>query len=411
MRHLVLLSFLLFNLPTGNAAWPHLGEAPDSKSAADLPRQLNPAENTAWITDLPGPGASTPLVYENRIYLTCEIEGKNSVVCLDDQGKMIWETPIDEGTPGKHRNATGANPSLATDGTHLISYFKNSTVACCNMDGDELWQVNLADKYGPGKLWWDLGNSPILSSQGAVLAVMHDGDSYLLTLDIETGQEIWRTPRQYECADESDQSYTTPVITTENGTETIITFGADHLTSHDAITGQLRWESGGFNPENSIMWRTISSPVVYEDLVLVSYGRGEHLAAVQLGGSGDVTDTHRSWTLPQIGCDVPTPVFSGGKAFILGDKGAVYCINPLAGEKLWTANLPKARDKYFCTPLVVENLMYCVREDGATFVCDTSEEMKVLSESSLDENTVATPVLIGNDILVRTRERLLRFEK
>ena len=92
------------------------------------------------------------------------------------------------------------------------SYFKSGTLACLDFDGNELWQMNLQDKYGKDTLWWDLGTSPVLAGDRVVIAVMQAGDSYLVALDLATGEEAWKQKRQYERPEESDQRYTTPQL-------------------------------------------------------------------------------------------------------------------------------------------------------------------------------------------------------
>src|SRR5690606_9136225 len=124
--------------------------------------------------------------------------------------------------------------------------FKSGLVACCDLEGNKLWEKNLQEDYAQDTLWWDLGTSPVLSSKGVVIAVVQEGASYLITLDLKSGQVVWKQERQYETAEESDQSYTTPAVETVDGVETIVTWGADHLTGHDAKTGKLLWECGGF---------------------------------------------------------------------------------------------------------------------------------------------------------------------
>src|SRR5690606_22122795 len=145
-----------------------------------------------------------------------------------------------------------------------VAYFKSGVVACCDLKGKKRWQTNLQDKFGKDTLWWDVGTSPVLSSAGVVIAVMQEGTSYMVTLDIESGDVVWHQPRQYKTATESDQSYTTPSVATIDGVETIVTWGADHLTGHDAKSGKQLWEIGGFNVDNEGMWRTIASATVVD---------------------------------------------------------------------------------------------------------------------------------------------------
>jgi len=129
-------------------------------------------ENIAWKVDLPGRGASTPVVSNGKIILTCGIDGRNAVLCFDRAGKLLWTTTIGAEKAGKHAKATGSNPSAVTDGKHIYVYFKSGDLACLDFEGTVAWQKNLQDLYGEDTLWWDLGTSPVLTREFVVVAVM-----------------------------------------------------------------------------------------------------------------------------------------------------------------------------------------------------------------------------------------------
>ena len=110
-----------------------------------------------------------------------------------------------------------------------------------------------------------------------------------MAFDVDSGDVAWKTSRNYKCPIECDQTYSTPQVANVDGVDTIVTWGADHLTGHDAKTGKLLWECGGFNPQSEGNWRTIASPSVSDGMAIVPYGRGAFLVGVRLGGSGDIT--------------------------------------------------------------------------------------------------------------------------
>ncbi len=269
-------ALLLTTLPTlGLADWP-AWRGPEGNAVAppgDYPVEFSPKKNVVWQVDLGGEGSSTPIVSGDAVYVTLTTDGNDVVASYDLDGNERWRRVLGKARAGKHRNATGSNSSPVTDGTHLVVYFKSGLVACLNTSGDELWRVNLQDKYAKDTLWWDLGTSPVLTSAGVCIAVMQEGDSFLVTLNRETGEEVWKTKRQYERPRESDQAYTTPSVANVAGRETIVTFGADHLTAHDAQTGGLVWERGDFNPEDKGMWRVIASATVADGIAIVPFGR------------------------------------------------------------------------------------------------------------------------------------------
>jgi outer membrane protein assembly factor BamB len=410
-RGLIVASFVLLTKPLTHADWPQW-RGPQSNlvvPAADLPIKFSQNENMLWEIDLGGEGSSTPAVWNDNIYITVTADGKDVLASYGINGQERWRREVGDARESKHKVATGSNPSPVTDGRHVVSYFKSGQLACIDTAGEVLWNKNLQDEFGKDTLWWDLGTSPILTTHGVVVAVMQEGDSYLVCLDLDTGDVRWRESRTYERPSESDQSYTTPVVAVVDGRETIVTWGADHLTGHDAETGELLWDSGGFNPDNQGMWRSIASATVADGVAIVPYGRGDFLAAVKLGGSGDVTTKNRLWDKQGVGADVPCPIVAGGKIYVLSDRGKVTCLDLASGDELWADNLPKGRANYFSSPLLAGDKLYCLREDGTMFVAKVDNGLEVLAENELGENSVATPVPLGDSLLVRTRGKLYRF--
>lgn len=413
-------------------------------AGGDYPVKFSSTEGVTWKVDLPGKGSSTPAVWGDRIFVTCAIgespepqgfgppKGKtessaqDGLICYDTQGKELWRKELGTERSGKHRNGSGSNPSPATDGKHVVAYFKTGTLACFDFAGKELWKTNLPQRFGKDTLWWDLGTSPVLVNGMAIMAVIQspqgqggryggaaDGEkqepsrSYLVAFDLATGDVKWQQFREYECAEESDQSYATPQVVKLEGKDVIVTWGADHLTGHDAATGKLLWESGNFNPENSRAWRTIASMTVGDGVAVVPYGRGKFLAGVRVGGSGDVTKSNRMWEKMDLAGDVPTPVIHDGRAYVQGDTGKITCLNLKSGDILWSAELPRNRNKYYSSPVLAGNKLYCAREDGVVFVGEVSDTgYKQLAENEMGERIIATPVPIRGGLLLRGEDHL-----
>ena len=281
-------------------------------SAGAYPVDLSAEDNLMWKQELPGKGSSTPAVWRKRIFVTCPIDGQDGILCYDFEGNELWRRPLGPESPGKHRNGSGSCPSPVTDGERVVAYYKSGMLACLDFDGNVQWNLNLQEKFGKDTLWWDLGTSPVLADGKVVVAVMQDGDSYLVALDLASGSIAWKQERRFQCAKESDQAYTTPAIRELDGKEVIVTWGADHLTGHDASSGKSLWQCGGFNPDGQGMWRVIASAATDDRVAIVPYGRGEFIAAVSLqDASGDITESHRMWEKSGLGSDVPTPIING----------------------------------------------------------------------------------------------------
>ena len=420
MKHL-LVAVLLASFccsPSLAKNWPQW-RGPQGNGVADAgeyPTEFSSEDHVAWKTELPGRGNSTPAVWEEQIILTCPIDGRDSVVCYNFAGKEMWRRQLGSERKGKHRNGTGSNPSPVTDGKHVVVYFKSGTVACLDLAGKLQWAVNLQEIYGEDTLWWDLGTSPVLAAGNVVIAVMQGGESFLVALDLETGDESWKQDRIFQCEKESDNSYSTPHVAKFDGREVLISWGADHLTGHDAASGDLLWQCGGFNPEEKEAWRVIASPAVDGEVAVVPYGRGEFLAGVDLRqAKGDITASHRLWEKAEIGSDVPTPVIQGQHVLLLTDKGGVHCLDKMTGNEVWTTQLPKGREKYYASPVLAGDTLYCARKDGVIMSATVREglrdELQDVTPNDMGETIVATPIPLRGKLLVRGEKHLFLISK
>lgn len=371
------------------------------------PTTWSKTENVVWKTALPGKGSSTPVIWGDQIFLTCGVGGDNVALALDRSGKKLWQTVVGKERPGKHKKATGSNPSAATDGKHLFVYFKSGDLACLDLQGKLVWQQNLQTAYGEDTLWWDLGTSPVLTENAVVVAVMQTGPSFLVAYDKETGKPVWKQDRNLNAPSEAAQSYSTPVVLRDADRELLVVLGADHVTGHDAKTGAELWRVGGLNPTGHQYFRSIASAVVENGVVIAPYARGATLTGVKLGGQGDVTKSHVAWTIDGLGADVPTPAALGGRVFVCTDKGDLAVLDAATGKKLATGQLERNRNAYSASPIVADDRLYLVREDGKTFVVSTDGQFKVLAANELDgEFMVATPVFADGRIYLRTLENL-----
>jgi len=400
------------------------GPAGDNTAApGQYPLKWTGEENIAWKVKLPGGGGSTPVVWEDRVFITGNNDN-NFVMCLNRKGEQQWLKQLGEARQGKHRKASGSNPSPVTDGKHVYAYFKSGEFACLNFSGDVVWTKNLQKEYGADTLWWDLGTSPVLTKNAVVIAVMQSmydrgvteakpgektAGSYIAAFNLEDGSEIWKQPRNLNAPSEAAQSNSTPVVTTENGDEVLVVLGADHVTCHNASDGKERWRIGGLNPTSHQYFRSIASPVVHQGMVVAPYGRGATITGVKLGGKGDVTRSHVKWTLEGNAPDVPSPAAQDGFAYVLADKGKVQCVDVKTSKIKWEGSLPKSRTGYSASPFIAGGHLYLTNEKGATTVLKLGDKFQVVATNQISEdgeNTVASPVFVDGKILLRTYKHL-----
>lgn len=380
-----------------------------STSAAKSPTRWD-ASHVQWKAPLPGKGCSTPIVWQDRVYLTAPVGGKDALLAFDHTGRQLWQTAFGEESAGRHRNGSGSNPSPVTDGRSIFVSFKSGHLAALDLDGKIRWQTNLVERFGPVKLFWDHGTSPALTEKHVIVARMHQGESWLAAFDKATGELRWKTARNYEVPREVDNGYTTPLLLRHEGKEALLTWGAQHLTLHDADEGKLLWSCGNFNPTNTSLWPAVATPVVADGMAIVCFGRADRglpkLHGIKLGGKGDVTATHRAWLREDTGAFVPTPASYNGKIYILSDRGQVDCLEPATGKTVWSATLPRSSSNFYASPVIAGGILHAAREDGAVYTARVEGGFELLSENKFDDRVIASVIPFGDRLLIRGEKHL-----
>ncbi|TWU06293.1 outer membrane protein assembly factor BamB family protein [Stieleria varia] len=390
---------------------------PNDNGTADvgsLPADLSKA-NMKWIAELPGKGCSTPIVHDQVIYLTAPVDGKDALLAFDWDGKLLWTTTFGVENAGKHRNGSGSNASPVTDGDAVFVYFKSGTLAVVDIKGDNRgnvrWETNLVERFGKDTLYWDHGTSPVLTKGHVIMARMHNGESWIAAFDKSTGEIAWKVARNYDVPRECDHGYTTPLVIEHNGRESLMVWGGEHVTIHNASDGELVWSCGNFNPEKNELWPAIATPVIVGDTAVICYGRNDRgiprTFGIRLTGSGDVTETNHAWDRDDTGTFVPTPAVHQGHVIIVRDKGEVDCIDPATGETIWSDAFPKHRNKFYASPLIADGKLYAPREDGVVFVAAIADGgLKLLSENDMQEPVIGSPIAIGDRLFIRGEKHL-----
>lgn len=392
--------------------WPRWRGPQDNGSVETgaYPVKFDPA-NVLWKTPLPGKGCSTPIVWQQTIYLTAPIEGNDALLAIDWSGKQIWQATFGKQNEGKHRNGSGSNASPVTDGAAVFVYFKSGTLAAVNLDGSVRWKTNLVEQFGPDTLYWDHGTSPVLTGKYVIMARMHHGESWLAAFDKATGEMFWKVARNYETPQEGDHGYATPLVIEHAGKPALLVWGAQHLTIHDPQNGSVLWTCGNFNPDGEKLWPSISTPVIIGDMAVIAFGRNDRgkprLYGISLGGSGDVTTTNQVWKRDDISTFVPSPVAYKGRVYLVRDRGEVECLDPVTGNTIWSDTFPSNRASYYASPLIASDNLYAPREDGVVFVASVAnEQFKLLAENSMEEPVIGSPVPSSNRIFIRGERHL-----
>lgn len=414
-KWLVALSAACFAVSTARADWPSWRGPGDTGSidTGQYPAALD-QDHLDWKFPLPGKGCSTPIVHDGVIYVTAPKDGVDALLAIDQTGRELWVTTFGPEVAGKHRNGSGSNASPVADGSGVYVYYKSGTFAAVNLDGSIRWQTNLVERYGPDTLFWDHGTSPVLTERFVVMARMHAGESWIAALDKQTGDLAWKVARNYDTPIEGDHGYTSPMVVDYQGKETILLWGAQHLTMHDPSDGRLIWSCGNFNPDNNRLWPAIAMPVIVGDTAVICFGRNDRgsplMFGIRLSGEGDVTETNHVWQRDDISSFVPSPTAYQGRVYLVRDRGEVECVDPQSGENIWSDRFPKSRANFYASPLIAGDKLYAAREDGVVFVASIADDQfKLLSENDMGQPVIGSPVPTGNRILIRGEKELLCF--
>lgn len=424
IRNLGLAALLMFGMVISVVradAWPqwrgpHLNGSSD---ATGLPEKLD-AANPAWAVDLPGTGSGTPIIWQDRIFISC-LDQKSSkllAVCLSRKdGSVLWTKQVGLGYQRNDRNDT-ASPSPATDGKMVWFYYGTGDLAAFDLDGNEKWSRNLQKEFGPFNIQWIYASSPLLYDGKLYVQVLQrdvsprrggppsgaPADSYLLAMDAATGKDIWRQIRPNDAVGESKESYGTPIPYTNDGHTEILLIGGDCVTAHDPETGKELWRCGGWNPEKINHWRMVCSPIGIDGLVIACPPKGGAVFAIKDGGSGDVTTTNVAWKNPELSSDAAVPLVYKDRLFVLnGDKRALLCAEPKSGKVIWSTPL-SGRSVLRASPTGADGKIYLVNEAGDVWVV-SADDGKILSKSSLGgKGNHATVAVVDGFVVVRAGE-------
>ena len=431
---LLLLAGDVTDQPTGQVMKFLDGRQSSSGEVKLPPTEWSAEKNVEWKTDIPGLAWSSPLVLGNRLFLTtCETTGKDQepqkglylndldarkyppvkdvhrwkVLCLDlTTGSVVWEKIAHEAVPPKphHIKNTLASETPCTDGKHLFVCFGNIGLYCYTLDGELVWK-HLIDARET-KLGWGTSQSPIVYEGTIYQCLDNEEDSRLWAFDAKTGKALWDVKR------EEPTNYSTPFIwKTPNRTELIVS-GINWCQSYDTA-GKPLWKIKG----RSIL--AIPTPFEHEGLLYVTSGHvawGENpIYCIKPGAEGDISPVEKkplpsslAWHQPTGGPYHPTPLILDGILYILLDRGFMSAYDAKTGEPIYVKKrIPNGR-AFTSSPWSYDNKIFAINEDGVTFVFTSGRDFKIEGKNELadDDMCMATPVLAGDRLLIRTSARI-----
>ncbi|MAT16246.1 MAG: hypothetical protein CMJ46_13365 [Planctomyces sp.] len=391
------LAFLVLSAATlSGQNWPLFRGAGNSLTAAqNLPISWSEEENIRWEKELSGYGQSSPVVWGDLVVVTCtEGDNKETLVVegFDLQtGDSRWKYTQPNAAPQEVSNYISRSaPTPAIDANQVYAFFESGDVVCLNHQGERGWKRELQKEYGEFKGNHGLGSSPTLTEDALVVLVDHSGPSYLLAMNKTDGGNKWKVDRPERV------SWSSPVVEGEPGAQRVILSSNGALQRYDAATGDLLWETDGFEGN------TVPSATVTEGYVLVgSKDRGQNqLFKIK----ADSNELEPVWKSEDQTSSFGSPLIYGEYVYFVSKAGVASCVSLATGEELWKERLPAS---CWASAVGNGNHVYFFSTDGTTTVIEAGPEYKKLAENSLPtEDKVYGVALVDGAIVIRTGNKL-----
>jgi len=418
MPRLLPLIFLWALVIASSAAtatdWPQF-RGPDGQghsTSKNVPITWSETENITWKTPVPGLGWSSPAVAGNQIWITTAIDDGHSLhaIALDRaSGKIMHDVEIFQlADPGPiHANNSHASPTPFIDGDRVYVHFGAHGTACLATDGRIVWktqELKYDHRHGPG-------GSPVVWKDLVFVSCDGSDIQFVVALDKHTGAIRWKRDRQHISAErkagerEVAMAYCSPLLLELGGKTQLVTLGSDAVVAHDPATGEELWWF------TYVGYSNVSRPVYGHGALYFPSGFGSPvLYAVKLGGTGDLTETSKLWSVAKSGV-VPldvSPLLAGDELYTISDSGIAVCYDAETGKPHWQQRLG---NKFWASPVLAEGRVYCLDEAGTTTVLAAGTKFEKLATNKLDGQAQASPAIVDGVIFLRTDKHLYRIEK
>ena len=430
-------------LPPLPAAAPAAGSWPSFRgrdAAGDAGPQRLPDEwdgrsgkNILWQVAIPGLGHSSPVIWGDRVFVTSAVSSRGGdtfkpglygdgdasedrsphkwmVSAYDKRtGKVLWDRVAFEGAPvdARHIKSTYASATPVTDGRLVIAWFGSQGVYAYDVNGTFRWKVDLGHihlgAYDIPSFEWGPASSPILWNGLAILQVDTHADSFVIALNAETGETVWKTAR------DEFPSWGTPTVVPTPGGPELVTNASKLIRGYDPRTGRELWRLAGSSKI------TAPTPIFSAGLIIVASGRAPErpIFAIKAGARGDLTlakdatsNTSIAWSRTGRGSYMPTPLIHNGIVYVLANNGVFDAYVLETGEEIYRQRLDPVGSGFSASPVVADDKIYLSSEDGEMLVVSAGRTFKQLATNSMGDLLMATPAFSDGVMFVRSAHRL-----
>ncbi len=441
------------------APWPQF-RGPDANPVAEnpkLPDHWSTSENVEWSVEIPGRGWSSPIVADGKVFLTAvttdgkskspqvgtnysneyvaeltkqglseeEVEKKVTerdfelpsevslhyfLYCLDiESGKELWKREFYAGHPpgGRHRKNSFSSETPVTDGQHVYVYIANLGLYAYDLQGKQLWTKKM-DSH-PIYFEFGTGTSPVLFDNKLIIVHDNEEKSFIAAYDKTDGKQIWLTDRaapKDTPADTPKSGWATPFVWNHPQRTEIVTTGPGMAISYDPDGHEL-WRLNDVTPAPA------ASSFVAEGLLYLDGGSRKPMFAIRPGASGDIslsddtlTNDYVVWSRPRAGSYIPTPVVYQGGLYVVYDNGILSRFDAKTGEQSFKERIKSSGADFTSSPWAYNGKVFCLSEQGDTYVYQAGAEHKLLHVNSLGDMCLATPAIVNDRLLIRTEKRM-----
>ncbi len=386
--------------PTGNSVSP----------TAKPPTEWSSTKNVKWKVAVPGRGSGSPVIWENRVFVTSAVPVNDSqraslpkldfkLFCFNRQdGKLSWEKTCVTATPHQETHSTNpfSSASPCTDGQHVYAPFGSRGLYCYTMDGELVWK---RDDFGKmeTRASFGEGSSPTIEGNKLLLPWDHEGPSALYALDKLAGKTIWKADR------DEPTCWATPLVVEYAGKKQVVLNGQTCARGYDLDSGKELWRCAGQTE------RPVASAVAGQGLIFVGSGhRGSFLAAFQPDGKGNLQGSKSvSWTITQDTPDIASPLLSEGRLYFhKGKTGQLSCVDAKTGKPYYLASRIPGLDNIYASPVAAGGFVYLTARNGTTVVIEDADRLKVVATNNVGEGVDATPAPVDNELFIRGEKHL-----
>lgn len=368
------------------------------------------ASDYRWSVELPGSGISSPIVWNDKLFLTVADDEKltRALLCYSTtDGKLLWSREQPFVKEKKHKQNSYATNTPTVDADRVYTFWQlreGSQLMAYDHSGKELWSFDV----GPYKSGHGGGISPVVVDGVVALNLNHEGESRMLGVDAATGKQRWSVPREVIRA-----TYSTPCLFDGSGQHALIFTCWKHgFTAVDPATGKILWEKDdAFDRQDSEDKRSIGSPFVAGDLIFGNcgfVGGKKFMAAMRPTSGGGAAGVEQVYRLDRNVNHMPSGLVVDGLLYMWADAGIVTCAEAATGKTVWQQ---RVGGSFSSSPIAVDGKIYCVADSGEVIVIATGREFKELGRVDLGEGTSATPAVANGTIYFRTYSKLLALGK